>query len=99
MINAQFNSQPQQLQAVKSSPIDERISSLAGNVASLESEIESLCKQLAPVMIAGQETGFGSKNAAPAPQESSVETAIRNFDDRIYALWQSVSALRSQLRV
>lgn len=89
------------LTAVKVSPLDERLASLGGNIASLESEIESLGRQLSPVTVSGLNgtTDANAKCAAPAPIESSIEQAVRAYDNRIAMLWQIVSALRAQLRV
>lgn len=89
------------LTAVKVSPLDERLASLGGNIALLESEIESLGKQLSPVTVSGLNgtADANAKCAAPAPIESSIEQAVRANDNRIAMLWQIVSALRAQLRV
>ena len=89
------------LTAIKVSPLDERLASLGGNIESLESEIESLGRQLSPVTVAGLNgsTDGNAKCAAPTLVESSVEMAIRAYDARVAMLWQIVSALRAQLRV
>lgn len=87
-----------QLSAVKQSPIDERLSSITASLNSLEDEINSLSKQLAPVCIESS-TKEGSADAAPRPVLSQIENALTSADERITRAWQHISALRAQLRV
>ena len=95
-----FDAQPKMaaLSAVKQSPVDERLASLGGSIASLESEVEALLKQLDPVMVKAHSES-GNANAPPSPVESAVEQALRGYDYRVDLLWKTVSALRAQLRV
>jgi hypothetical protein len=88
------------LHPVRTSPLDERIGCIGGSIASLESEIEHMRNQLGPISLPSPKAdGSNTMPAAPAPAECAIEQALRGYDARITAAWQTLSALRAQLRV